>query len=103
MRGFPATLSSKGDYIYVKDNFPDEQWKPEWQALLDSCKDWFNVGETTKKKGKTDETHKVVEQEPMEEGGTTIYYQFELKENPTAKLFQIGFTAEEVEAALAEG
>ena len=102
MKGFPKSLSSKEDYIYIRDNFAEDQWRPEWQALLDSRMDWLNVGETTKKKGITDETHKVVEQEPVEEGGTTIYYQFELRENPTCKLLTLGFTVEEVEAALAE-
>ena len=100
MRGFPKTLSSKEDYLYVKANFPAEQWKPAWQALLDSRMDWFNTGAVKKGKGITDETHKVVESEPMEEGGETIYYQFELRENPTCKLLQIDFTVEEVENAL---
>ena len=100
MRGFPKTLNSKADYEYIKDNFPAEQWQPEWQALLDSRLDWFNTGEVKKGKGVTDETHKVVEAEPEKEGGATIHYQFELKENPTCKLLQIGFTVEAVENAL---
>lgn len=102
MRGFPKTLNSKADYEYIKDNFLAEQWKPEWQALLDSRMDWFNTGEVKKGKGITDETHKVVEAEPVEEGGETIYYQFELRENPNCKLLTLGFTVAEVETALAD-
>lgn len=103
MKGFPKSLSSKEDYIFIKDNFPADEWKPEWQLLLDSRMDWFNVGEIDPMSGITDETHKVVESETQtEEGGETIYYQFELRENPTCKLLQLGFTVEEVEDALAE-
>lgn len=100
MRGFPKTLNSKTDYIYIKENFSAEQWKPAWQALLDSRLDWFNMGEVEQEKGITDKTHKVVESEPVGESGATVFYQFELRENPTCKLLKIGFTVEEVEEAL---
>lgn len=103
MKGFPKTLSSKEDYIYIKENFPAEQWRPHWQSLLDSLNDWFNVGEVDPLDGITDKTHKVVEQAPDGDGSKTVYYQFELRENPTAKLYQLGFMAEEVENALTEG
>lgn len=103
MKGLPKTLNSKQDYIYAKDNFPESYWKPKYQDLLDSRNAWFCIGLTTEKKGVTDETHKVVEKKPMDEGGKTEYYQYELRENQACKLFQIGFTVKEVEDALNEG
>jgi len=101
MKGFPNTLSSKEDYIYIKENFPAEQWKPHWQDLLDSRMDWFWVENLpTGKEGIVDATHKVEVMEPTEEGKELGYAQYEMKENPMAKIFRIGFTVEEVERAL---
>ena len=97
MKGFPKTLSSKEDYIYIKDNFPAEQWKLHWQALLGGRFDWFNVG-AVDPPGVVDDTHKV--EVSQEEGQEPVYYQYEWRENPDAKIFRIGFTVAEVEAAL---
>lgn len=30
MVGFPKHLNTKEDYMYIKENFPTEQWKPYW-------------------------------------------------------------------------
>ena len=103
MKGFPTTLSSKEDYLYIKNNFPADKWKPVWQSLIDSLKDWINVGEIDPLDGIEDETHKVVEQLETGDEKKAVYYQFELRENPTCKLHQLGFTVEEVEDALTEG
>ena len=39
MRGYPKNLNTKKDYEYVRANFPAEEWKPDWQKLLDTMKD----------------------------------------------------------------
>ena len=41
MKGYPQHLNTKADYMYVRANFPREQWLPDFQALLDSTHDWF--------------------------------------------------------------
>lgn len=101
MYGYPKRLNTKQDYYFVKENFPKEQWQKDWQALLDSEKNWFPV-KTYKKSGygTEDETHKIVVQEPMEEGGQTYYIQMEYKADPNCKMARLGFTREEVVAAL---
>ena len=110
MRGFPKNLNTKFDYEYVKENFPAELWVPEFQALLDSARDWFFVREVASEAaGITDATHKVIENtvttginETTGEPITTITYaQYEFKTNPTAKIFRIGYTENEVKAIIA--
>lgn len=101
MKGFPKFLNTKADYEYIKDNFPAEQWKPRWQNLLDERKNWFPTGQVeSEEAGITDDTHKVVKYEDTSEG-TTAYTQMELQDDPNSTLFRLGFTVEEVEAALA--
>lgn len=99
MRGYPKTLASREDYEYVAANFPPEQWKPDWQALLDSMCDWFYVRELAdKSEGTIDATHKIEQGE--DETGATTYTQYEWRVNPTCKLFRIGFTEAEVREKL---
>ena len=98
MKGYPSQLNSKEDYLYVRENFPREQWLPDFQALLDSYRDWFFVAHLERKEdGITDETHKVVESQGEDEEAAPTYDQYEFRENPTAKLFRLGFTVAEVE------
>ena len=49
MKGFPKHLNTKADYEYIRRAFPESQWKPCWQALLDSAYDWFTVFELESK------------------------------------------------------
>lgn len=100
MRGYPKNLNTKKDYEYVRANFPAEQWKPDWQKLLDTMQDWF-FEKTLKSadKGTTDDTHKIVE---SEQDGEKTYAQYVLMVNPTCKLLQLGFTEAEVREALSE-
>lgn len=101
MRGYPKNLNTKKDYEYVRANFPAEEWKPDWQKLLDTMKDWFFEGNLeSKDDGVVDETHKIVESGQGEE---KTYAQYVLEVNPTCKLLQLGFTEAEVMAALSEG
>lgn len=100
MIGYPKHLNTREDYLYVKENFPREQWEGDFQALLDSYKDWFFAGTLeSAEAGVNDDTHMVVDE--VHEDGTTSWSQYELKENPAAKIFRLGFTVEEVEGLLA--
>ena len=97
MRGYPKTLNSKEDYLYVKEHFTKEEWSADWQALLDTMKDYFFVRFLeTSEVAPTGENFKVVE--PAKEGELRALY--ELRVNPTCKLYRLDFTEEEVKAAL---
>lgn len=99
MRGYPKVLSSKEDYLYVKDNFPADLWKADWQGLLDTMTCWYPTGEVASvEAGVTDDTHKVEKFE--EEGKDTVFMQYELRQNPDCKLLRLGFTEAEVKKAL---
>ena len=103
MRGYPDYLNTKEDYLYVHDNFPRELWLPDFQALLDSYMDWFFEKHlASRDEGIEDETHKIVESETEDDSGemVTTYDQYELRENPMAKIFRIGFTVAEVKALM---
>ena len=101
MHGYPKWLNTKFDYEYVADNFPKEQWSPDWQALLDDMYQWISTGYLDyRSEGIEDETHRI---EPYErEDGTTGYVQLEYKLDDHARIFQLGFTEEEVRNKLSE-
>lgn len=104
MKGYPKRLNTKSDYEYVRKNFPASQWVPDWQALLDTEKDWVPTGELeSADAGITDDTHKVTEQTNTDEGGeaVTTYTQWELQIIPTCKLLRLGFTEEYVAEVIA--
>lgn len=103
MKGLPKHINSKQDYLYVKNNYAKEYWQPLFQALLDTRFEWYFVEDLPiGKEGISDATHKVVENHSTEEGEETTYSQYELRENPNAKIYRLGFTVEEVEAILQE-
>lgn len=102
MKGFPKHLNTKQDYIYIKDNFPKEEWQPVWKSLLENTKNWFCTGTLTDKNtGKTDSTHKIVESASREgEEEKVVYYQYELQTDKSCDLLRLGFTEEEVKSAI---
>jgi hypothetical protein len=106
MKGYPKNLNTKEDYEYVRQHFPADQWKPDYQKLLDSEKDWFfdSVLDDAES-GIEDATHKVMTSESEGENGEkiTTYAQYVLKINPTCKLLRLGFTEAEVQEALSSG
>ena len=102
MKGKPKHLNSKEDYLYAREHYEESFWRPQFQALLDGRWCWYYVSDLeSAEAGVTDDTHKVVEMTNSGESGETKYAQYELRENPTAKIFRIGFTVEEVEALMA--
>lgn len=103
MRGFPKHLNSKFDYLYIKDNFPPELWKPAWERLLQGRKQWFDTGIIEEGEGITDDTHKVEAFDNKEgEETRTEWHQFELRDDMSSDFIKFGFTVEEIEAALGE-
>lgn len=92
MKGLNSKLTSKEDYLWAKNNLPEEQWKPLFQNLLDTIYDWFMIKEEEYKED--DKNYKKVEGRD----GNIYYYQ--KQKNPNAKIFRLGFTEKEVQDEL---
>ncbi len=103
MRGFPQTLATKQDYMNCLTMYPEET-RGALRRLMADRFNWEFVKELSdKKKGKEDETHRIIEQTRKDEetGEDVIYFvQLEKKEDKNARLFQLGFTVKEVESLL---
>ena len=96
MVGYPKNLNTKEDYEFVRKNFPKEDWQKDFQYLLDTRMDWFNVGALEEgEHGVVDDTHRVVTDEQTEEK-----YQYEYKEDPNCRLETLGYTIDEVNKIL---
>lgn len=96
MVGYPKSLNTKEDYEFVRKNFPKENWRKDFQDLLDTRMDWFNVGALEKgESGVVDDSHRIVADEQTGEK-----YQYEYKENPNCRMKALGYTADEVEKIL---
>lgn len=94
MRGYPTTLNTKHDYEYVKENFPKEMWVQDFKNLLNTVFDWFYVKKLESfDEGVEDSTHKIV---CNENDGNVEYLQYELRKNPHCKLFNLGYTEQEI-------
>lgn len=97
MIGNPKYLNTREDYLYVKDNLPENVWRPAFEALLQNRQQWFNTGAlAVGASGIEDDTHKVVEDEKNK-------YQFELREDPNCLLNRMGFSVGEVSLIMTEG
>jgi hypothetical protein len=105
MRGKPKFLNTKQDYYNVLELGEDVITKAEkkqlFEDLLSNVNDWIVVGPVEEGKGIEDETHKVVASEPMMEGDEVTYTQFVFAKNEGARIFQLGFTVEEVQGIIA--
>lgn len=106
MKGKPKFLNTKQDYLNflamgAAENVTDADKKQALEDLLVGIKEWFAVGNVEKDAGITDDTHKVVTNEDTTTGNVT-YTQYELKKNEGARIFQLGFTVEEVQSLLAK-
>lgn len=100
MVGYPKTLNTREDYEFVRQYFPKEKWQADFQNLLDSMYQWYNVGTIADESaGVSDDTHKIVIDEDRNTG-TKTYYQYEKKKDEHCKLLRLGFTEAEVKAAL---
>lgn len=89
MRGLPKFFNTKQDYLNCLSEFATET-KAELQKLLDYRFSWFDVAILEDPAtGIEDDTHRVIEN-----------MQQEYREDPNARIFQLGFTVEEVEELL---
>ena len=102
MKGYPHWLNTKDDFYYVADNFPKEQWLKDWQGLLDDEHQWFFIDYFyDPSEGITDATHRVEDEDDGE--GNVRYAQYEYRVDPNCRMFQLGFTEEEVRNKLNQG
>ena len=96
MRGEPKHLNSKFDYEYLKENYPEDIWRPAFQRLYDDRMREFNAGVLADgDSGIVDDTHSVIESKDMT-SDAVIRYQYEMAVNPDAHMFRIGYTEEEI-------
>jgi len=99
MKGYPRHLNTRADYDFVRQNFEKSLWLPDYEALLNSYQEWFFVKHLdAESEGINDATHKVITVTPIDNDGTpTSYDQYELRTNPQARIFELGFSVEEVQ------
>lgn len=98
MYGYPKALKTKEDYEYVRNYFPKELWKKDFQALLDTQYDWFFIDKLLKNEGVVLKKNQRIEyNEELDER-----YLYEYKYNPNCKLATIGYSEEEVQSILQE-
>ena len=103
MKGIPKHLNSRSDYLYVKENYSPDIWKPFWQNLLDTQYIWVPT-DILKREEQcvVNDTHRYEILPPVEGTDDPVrYQQYELQINPECDLLQFGFTEEEVKRALA--
>ena len=98
MYGYPKALKTKEDYEYVRNYFPKELWKKDFQALLDTQYDWFFIDKLLKNEEVVLKKNQRIEyNEELDER-----YLYEDKYNPNCKLVTIGYSEEEVQSILQE-
>lgn len=104
MQGYPSYLNNRSDYEYVRNAFPSEQWRASWQELLDTRFIWKTTADLgAEGEEVADATHRVaMVVDPSQAGRPPKRVQQERVENEKARLFLLGFTVTEVEAALEE-
>ena len=101
MKELPKHMNSKFDYVYMRENFPEEIWRPYWQSILDESKVWIDIGEINKADGVIDATHRVevfLVNDAGEEKRSV--HQYELRVDPSSDMIRLGFTEDEVQQAL---
>lgn len=98
MVGYPKSLKTKEDYEYVRNNFPKEMWKKDFQALLDSSYDWFFVEKLLKIEEIVLAKNRRIEYDEERDERYLYEYRF----NPDCKLMQLGYTVQEVQLILWE-
>lgn len=92
MRGLPKFFNTKQDYLNCLAVFTEET-KAELKKLLDYRFSWFDVAVI-----EDELTELGVNQRVVDVGGEKMLQ--EEKEDPNARIFQLGFTVAEVEELL---
>lgn len=102
MQGYPKFVNSISDIEYLLAEFPGDPRNRQFlQSLLDERFGWYPVAELADgDPGENDITHKVEEIEL--EPGVSARWQYEQRENPTARIFRLGLTVAQVENQLME-
>lgn len=107
MRGFPAHLNTKQDYLSVHQlvlagELPREELIAHYDALLNTRHEYvFNrlLAHGEEPDG-PEPIYRVMEEENAD--GSTVRAQYKLVENPDARLFRLGFSVEEVGSLIEE-
>ena len=101
MKGFHRHLNTKSDYEYIKAHEPDNVWKPAWASLIETKNSWLELGDDESADDYpadcVREVTDIDEADGTEKKVTQVF-----REDRNCKLFRLGFSVAEVEAALAE-
>lgn len=90
MKGFPKFINSKEDVDNLKLTHAAEL-KSYLQDILDFKDQWIMISKLAAGAvGVVDATHKVIE-EKDQSGAAIGRYQYELKEDPNCRIFELGF------------
>ena len=89
MKGFPKIIGTRHDVESLLISHPEET-KVYLKMCLDEVMQWYPC----EMQELEDDTHKVVESEATDTQEVTRQ-QYELKVDPNAKLFRLGYTVEE--------
>jgi hypothetical protein len=95
MKGLHRKLNTKADYEYVMQNEPESSWRPAWESLLNSRKAWQELSVDESADDYDAENIRTV---PAGEGEETVIQVY--KEDQNCKLYRLGFTVDEITAAL---
>ena len=98
MKGFPKKLNSKADYLFIKEHFPEDEWKPIWEKLLKNRKNWFATGIIDGTEGIEDATHRI--EKCKDNDGKDILIQMELKDDMASDFYRLHFSEDEVRKAI---
>ena len=98
MKGFPKKLNSKADYLFIKEHFPEDEWKPIWEKLLKNRKNWFATDIIEGTEGIEDATHRI--EKCKDNDGKDILIQMELKDDMASDFYRLHFSEVEVREAI---
>ena len=89
---YPRILATKSDYEFVRQNFPKNMWKKDFESLLETEYNWFFERVLS--------DDEIVEQnftqKIVTDPQTGIRSLYLWKQDPHCKLIEIGYTREEI-------
>lgn len=98
MQGYPKNLQTREDFEYVLAHFSKEQYRPDFQALLDGRFEYrFDHIMEDDEVIPEGIVYKIFQQPGKDGMERAVYYRHEL---PDAQIYQLGYTVEEVESII---
>ena len=95
---YPRILATKSDYEFVRQNFPKNMWKKDFNNLLETEYNWFFI----KVLEDNEEIEQNFVQKIVTDPQTGVRSLYIWKQDPNCKLLQLGYTEQEVINILSE-